>query len=68
MPCRSSSANSENFNLAHTLSSLKLLTVSQVDEQIRHWTGTRNGKQTLEIIKRGFNRKFYFNPGLWRIP
>lgn len=38
-----------------------------VDEQIRHWTGTRNGKQTLEIIKRGFNRKFYFNPGLWKI-
>nr|CAH0100029.1 unnamed protein product [Daphnia galeata] len=37
-----------------------------VDEQIRHWTGTRNGKQTLEIIKRGFNRKFYFNPGLWQ--
>ncbi|EFX71263.1 hypothetical protein DAPPUDRAFT_216854 [Daphnia pulex] len=37
-----------------------------VDEQIRHWTGTKNGKQTLEIIKRGFNRKFYFNPGLWK--
>ena len=38
---------------------------SQVDMQIKEWTGQKNGKQTLEITRRGFNHKFYFNPGLW---
>lgn len=37
-----------------------------VDEQIRCWTGQKNGKQTLEITRRGFNKKFYFNPGMWK--
>lgn len=43
-----------------------VLYLFQVDKQIQHWTGQRNGKQTLEITRRGFNRKFYFNPGHWR--
>jgi hypothetical protein len=37
-----------------------------VDEQIRCWTGQKNGKQTLEITRRGFNKKFFFNPGMWK--
>jgi len=39
--------------------------LERVDELIKCWTAKSNGKQTLEIIKRGFNRKFFFNPGLW---
>lgn len=39
--------------------------LERVDDLIKCWTAKKNGKQTLEIIKRGFNKKFYFNPGLW---
>ena len=40
--------------------------LQRVDSLVACWRGQHNGMQTLEIIRRGFNRKFYFNPGLWR--
>jgi len=40
--------------------------LEMVDEEIKYKKSNgSNGKQTLEIIKHGFNRKFFFNPGQW---
>jgi Caspase domain len=37
--------------------------LKRVDELVKHWVAKPgNGKQTLEIISRGFNKDFYFNP------
>lgn len=39
-----------------------------VDIQVRTWYSSYEKQQTLEITQRGFNRKFYFHPGLWHCP
>lgn len=37
----------------------------QVDNEIKKLNCIENGFQTVEWTYRGFNKKFYFNPGLY---
>lgn len=54
------------FKLKHIIiNSVLKIFILQVDTEIKKLNSVEHGFQTVEWTNRGFNKMFYFNPGLY---